>query len=418
MATYQTKEELAQYQLNKVLLHLKYSYDKSPFYRRKFDEVGIKPEDIKTLEDYYQKVPFITKEEIIEAQGKNPPFGDMLAVDRKELSRLYWSPGPITSPFIKEDYDETAESIGKAYNKILGIGKGDIVDYTGTYNWVVGTLLDEAFRKTGAAVIPGGAGMTDTHLDVAKRLKTTVIFGFPTFLLRMEERAEEMGIDLKKDLFIRTIISGGEVLSLEGKNKLREAFGAQLSEIYGVADFPTAAIECPYGGGMHVLDDCVFEIIDPETSAHVPPKEGGEIVVTELVRKAHPIIRYRTEDLTEGLNLEPCPCGNPALRLKRILGRRGDIPRVKGLFISPKEITQVLAKYPELGQFQMIVERPTIADELTIRIEYKKPIAIEDMKGRLVSEFKEAIRIMTKVDFVPEGAIPEGAKLVEDRRKV
>ena len=419
MVTWKTKEELARYQFNRLSSQLKYAYDKSPFYRRKFDEAGVRTEEIKTFEDYYQKVPFTTKEEIIENQGRNPPFGDTLAVDRRELSRLYSAPGPITVPFTKEDYDEVAESNAKMINKIAGIGKGDIVDMTPTYHWMIaGTFLDEILRKTGAAVIPGGTGMTDMHVNMAKRLKLTILFGWPTFLLHIGERAKEMGIDPRRDLSIRLIIFTGEIFSEEDRSKLSEIFGAQLCELYGTGDVGITALECSHREGMHIFDDFILEIIDPGTGAQVPSGEGGEVVVSEFIRKAMPYIRYKTGDLTEGLNLEPCPCGNPAPRLKKILGRVGDIPRVKGLFVSPAEIKGVLAKYPELGRFQMIVERPARADELTIKVEYKQPVAIEDMKERLVSEFKEAIRIMTKVDLVPEGTIPEGAKLAEDRRKV
>jgi len=419
MVTWKTKEELARYQFNRLSSQLKYAYDKSPFYRRKFDEAGLRTEEIKTFEDYYQKVPFTTKEEIIENQGRNPPFGDTLAVDRRELSRLYSAPGPITVPFTKEDYDEVAESNAKMINKIAGIGKGDIVDMTPTYHWMIaGTFLDEILRKTGAAVIPGGTGMTDMHVNMAKRLKLTILFGWPTFLLHIGERAKEMGIDPRRDLSIRLIIFTGEIFSEEDRSKLSEIFGAQLCELYGTGDVGITALECSHREGMHIFDDFILEIIDPGTGAQVPSGEGGEVVVSEFIRKAMPYIRYKTGDLTEGLNLEPCPCGNPAPRLKKILGRVGDIPRVKGLFVSPAEIKGVLAKYPELGRFQMIVERPVRADELTIKVEYKQPVAIEDMKERLVSEFKEAIRIMTKVDLVPEGTIPEGAKLAEDRRKV
>jgi phenylacetate-CoA ligase len=417
--TWKTKEELARYQFNRLSSQLKYAYDKSPFYRRKFDEAGVRPEEIKTFEDYYQKVPFTTKEEIIENQGRNPPFGDTLAVDRKELSRLYSAPGPITVPFTREDCDEVVESDAKMVNKIAGVGKGDIVDMTPTYHWMIaGTLLDAIVRKTGAAVIPGGTGMTDMHVNMAKRLKLTILFGWPTFLLHIGERAKEMGIDPRRDLSIRLIIFTGEIFSEEDRSKLSETFGAQLCELYGTGDVGITALECSHRGGMHIFDDYIHEIIDTETGAQVPSGEGGEVVVSEFIRKAMPYIRYKTGDLTEGVNLEPCPCGNPAPRLKKILGRAGDIPRVKGLFISPAEIKGVLAKYPELGRFQMIVERPVRADELTIKVEYKQPIAIEDMTKKLVSEFKDAIRIMTKVDLVPEGTIPEGAKLAEDRRKV
>jgi phenylacetate-CoA ligase len=167
---------------------------------------------------------------------------------------------------------------------------------------------------------------------------------------------------------------------------------------------------------MHLSDDHVVEVIDPATGAHVDEGTSGELVVSDVWRQAMPIIRYRTGDLTEGLNLEPCPCGRTAPRMKRIIGRVSDIPRIKGMFVVPRHVQNVLNRYPELGRYQLIVDRPAHQDELTIKIALNEPVNQEDLGRRLSAEIREAIRLAARLEFVDPDNLPEGAPLVEDRR--
>jgi phenylacetate-CoA ligase len=192
----------------------------------------------------------------------------------------------------------------------------------------------------------------------------------------------------------------------------------EIREQYGTAEVGIIASECEFGGGMHLSDDHVVEVIDPATGKHVDEGAGGELVVSDVWRQAMPIIRYRTGDLTEGLNFEPCPCGRTAPRLKRIVGRVGDIPRIKGMFVVPRNVQNVLDRYPTLGRFQLVVDRPARQDELTIRIALKQPADREALGRRLVAEIRDAIRLTAAVEFVDVHELPEGVPLIEDRRKV
>lgn len=412
------EERLRDHQLERLKKQLHYAYMNSPYYKRSFDEAGVRIKDIQSFEDYRSSIPFISKPKIIEIQAQNPPFGDLLAVDPKKLNQLFYAPGPIIYPFTPEEWSSIVESSARGLYT-MGVRKDDIADCTVNYNWVIaGKLLDDAMKKVGCAVLPGGVGMTKTHIELIQLTNCSVIFGFPTFCQQLAETAKEMGLDPDKDLSIKLVQVFGEVRTDSGKKALGETFGAMVRELYGTADLGIVATECPEGGGMHLDPDVFVEILDPNTGKPIPWGESGEICGCDFSRKAIPIIRYRTGDITEGLNLEPCPCGRTTPRLKKILGRVGDIPRIKGMFISPRQIDNILENYPELGKYQIIVDRPGIRDELTIKIEHKEAIPLEEIKGRLIDDLRVAIRVTPEIELVEKGAIPDSEPLVDDRRKV
>ena len=412
------QERMKEYQFDRLKKQLEYVYKNSPYYKKTFDAAGVKVNDIKSFEDYKNSVPFISKPVIIDVQAQNPPFGDFLAVDLEEVNHLYYAPGPIIFPFTPEGFSHVVEGATRGLFS-MGLRKSDIADCTVNYSWVIaGKLLDGGMTRVGCGVMPGGVGMSKTHVEVMKLINCTVVFGFPTFCQQLADTAKEMGIDPDKDLSIRLVLLFGEVRTEAGKKALGEAYGAEVRELYGTADLGIVAAECPEGGGMHLDPDVYLEILDPQTGKPVPWGESGEICGCDFGRKAMPIIRYRTGDITEGLNLEPCSCGRTTPRLKRILGRVGDIPRIKGMFISPRQIDNVLDKHPELGGYQIIVDRPGVRDELTIKIEYKDATSLEGMKERLIEDLRVAIRVTPLIELVEKGTISKEAPLVDDRRKV
>jgi phenylacetate-CoA ligase len=398
---------------------LRYAYDRSPYYRRSFDDAGANPHLFRSLADYFERIPFLKKEDIIADQAKAPPHGSFLAVHPDELVRLYVSPGPIVWSFTAEGYQRYCTAFAKGVY-LCGARRSDVVDVTPNYAWVpAGTFMDDGYRILGAAVLPGSVGMSDFHVEVMKLAKVTVIHAFTTFLAQLGEVVKQKGYDPHKDLAVRLGIIGGEIRSEAARQALGEPFGGiQIREQYGTAEVGIIANECQFGGGMHLSDDHVVEVIDPASGMHVDEGTSGELVVSDVWRQAMPIIRYRTGDLTEGLNLEPCPCGRTTLRMKRIIGRVSDIPRIKGMFVVPRDVQNVLDRYAELGRFQLLVDRPARQDELTIKIVLTQPVERQALSRRLTAEIRDAIRLTAAVEFVDSRELPEGAPLIEDRRAV
>jgi len=408
-----------EHQWRLLLPQLQYAYDQSPFYRQRFNSAGINPHQFKGINEYFERIPFLKKEEIIDDQARHPPHGSLLAVHPDELVRLYVSPGPIVWSFTAEGYRRFCEAFAKAVY-VCGVRKADVVDVTPNYAWVpAGTFMDEGYRMLGAAVLPGSVGMSDFHVEVMKLAKVTVIHAFTTFLAQLGEVVKQKGYDPHKDLSLRLGIIGGEVRSEAARRALGEPFGGiQIREQYGTAEVGLLANECEYGGGMHLSDDHIVEVIDPQSGKPVEEGASGELVVSDVWRQAMPIIRYRTGDLIEGLNLDPCPCGRTAPRMRRVIGRVSDIPRVKGMFIVPRNIQAVLDRHPGLGRFQIVVERPGRQDELTLRIVSEQPADTDALQQHLMVEMRDAIRLTARIELVAPEALPASAPLVEDRRRM
>jgi len=409
-------EQFRERQTLKMQKHLRYAYQNSQFYKRKFDRVGLRPEEIKTLDDFRRQVPWLTHEELINDQKENSPFGDILTVNIKEIRRIYCSPGPLVMPFSKNDMDAFINSTANGLY-ICGARRGDIVDITYGYQWdLAGTMLDDGFRRLGCAVVPGGTGMTRTHLIIMHHLGVTAIFAFPSFGLKLAETAKEMGMDPRRDLKVRLIIIGQEVWDENDKKMLAEEYGAEVRAIYGGAEAGLVAAECSYGGGMHWYSDSIMEVIDPATGRPVPDGQPGEIVTTDLSRKGLPLIRYRTGDITLGLNTRPCPCGRTSPRLGRIIGRTGGILRVKGVYLVPDLIKKVVSGYEMLGRFQIIVDRVKLRDNLALRIETSAEENSDQIRRKLEQHLRAVTRLRAEITFVPRGTIPADAPLVADKR--
>lgn len=413
------REELLRWQWERAQEQLVYAYHSSPYYRSAFEAAGVRPREIANLEEFLAAVPCLTKMQIIEDQREHPPFGRLLAVKPEELIRIYWSPGPELIVFTPEDYAYVVDLAAKAFYT-CGVRPEDVVNVTCTYHWVIaGTVIDEAFRRIGCAVIPGGAGQSRMHVEVMRATRTTVLFAFFTFAEELGKVAMEIGLDPARDLSLRLAIVTGEVRARTLRRELERTFGFQTREIYGTSEVPFVAAECPEGGGMHVDPRFIVEVLDPHTQRPVPEGERGELVVTDLMKRAQPSIRYRTGDITEGLDGAPCPCGRTTPRIGPILGRVGQIPRVKGLFIVPREVEEVIGQHPELGRFQLVVDRPGIRDRLTVKIELKGAADESSLKEVLARELKEKIRVTAdEIIFIPTGAFPADAPVVEDLRRV
>ena len=277
-------------------------------------------------------------------------------------------------------------------------------------------MADDGFRRIGCAVVPGGAGMARTHIAIMKHLGATVFYAFPSFAMKLVKTAQEMGIDPTVDMKVRLIILAPGSCSDTERNTLEEFFNAEVRSMYGGAEAGFVGSECSERCGYHCFSNSIVEVIDPDTGQQVPDGTPGEVVLTDLSRHALPMIRYRTGDLTEGIQHDICSCGRTSPRLGRLIGRTGDIPRVKGTLVLLDTIAEVLAKGESFGRFQVILDREDFADRLTVRVECKRSGISRVAKQLLREDIRAAILFEPKVEIVPQGAIESGAPILVDER--
>lgn len=412
-------EERQQLMLARLQAHAADLAAHSPWVRRRLSDAGVEPADLRSL-DMLRAVEPVTKAQIIADQAADPPYGTLLGCRPEELVRLYVGPGPQVTYFTADDLAATVGHGSWAF-RTNGFRAGDVVDVTIMYHWVIaGTLMDEAYRAIGCAVVPGGIGMIAEHLANLKLLRATGMFAFPTFLEELASRAEESGVVPTRDLpDLRLVTIAGEMRSTDLQRRMEEFWGAAVREIYGGAEIPFIAAQCEAGGGMHINPDFLVEVLDAETKRPVEAGTPGVVVATELDRRAYPMLRYWTGDVTAGLDTAPCRCGRTTPRLGRILGRVGDIARIKGLFVVPDQVRRALDALPGLGRFQLVVDRPGRQDTLTVRVEHGGPASDRlALAEQAVKQLKEGIRLTAEVDLVDVGVLGEDAPVVVDKRDV
>jgi phenylacetate-CoA ligase len=412
----QRPSEVEAYQWCRVQGQLSHAVRNVPFYRRLFAVSGRELGSIRTFDDFRSVVPSFTKEDLIEAQRADPPLGGFLAENVAGFQRFYAQPGPIRVAMAKADYQGQIDTYAAVY-QMCGVRPGDRADVIVSYHWTAGgTLADEGLRRVGCAVLAGGTGNSRQHVESLRDFEITVLVAFPAFLITLSDVAREIGVEIR-DLPLRLAIVSGELKGKERLGKWTETTGVQVRESYGTADLGATAAECQVQDGMHLLPRYHYvEVLDLETDEPVSPGQPGEMVVTELYRKSMPFIRYRTGDITAWVKVESCQCGRVCPRLGPILGRVGEIPKVKGMFIVPRQVQEVLDRYDSLARFQMIVDTDGHREKLTLRIGATDPDAAASLTDQLQAEFKQALGVTPSLVFQPKHSIPEGAPVLDDRR--
>lgn len=391
---------------------IQYAYKNSPAFKNKMDSVGLKPKDIQTIKDL-EKIPVTKKSDLVEFQKKNPPFGGFEGVSIQELRRIYISPGPIYEPG-ETDYTELGWAQGMY---ACGFRSGDLVINTFSYHMVPFALhmVDNSLHRIGCVVIPTGVGNTEQQVNILKNLKVIGFCGTPSFLLNISEKAEEMGLDLKSDLNLKVGFVAAEMLPESLREKLEERFGMIIRQTYGTADIGCLGYECLKKNGMHVPDDKIVEIVDPESGKQLGPGKIGEVVATTF-NKVYPLIRFGTGDLSI-LSDSLCPCGRTSSRLIKIMGRVDQATKVRGLFVHPRQVDEVASRHPEIEKYQVTVFRKDHKDEMEFLIELKEEIAPSDkLREEIENSIRDVIKLRGGVRFVPRGTIHEMAKKIEDQR--
>ena len=406
------KEERRDYLNGKLREFVQYTYNHSRAMRGKLEAAKIKPGEIKTIDDL-QRLPITTKFDLVEMQKANLPFGGFEGVPLNKMRRIYILPGLIYEPGEWEYWDTRwAEAL-----YACGFRPGDIVQNTFNYHmWPFAFMLDESLRMLGCTTVPTGVGNTQMQVKIMHQLKVTGYVGTPSFLMSIAERAEAMEFDLGKDFSLKVGFVGAEMLPETLRQRLEGDFGMTIRQCYGTVDVGCLGYECIEKRGMHVPDDVIVEIVDRDTGNRVPNGSPGEVVATNF-NHTFPMIRYGTGDLSF-ISEEPCPCGRTSMRLMKILGRTDQVTKVKGTFIHPWQTDELMAKYPEVDKYQVVVSRSGYVDEMTFLVELADDSVDRDLlKGRLERDIQEALNVKGTVEFVRKGVIFDKHKKIEDKRR-
>jgi len=417
------KEELKDLQLKRLKAVLNKVYRRVPHYRKKFEEAGVKPRNLKTLEDI-KAFPFTTKEDLF----VDYPFG-LLAEPLEKIVRLHTSSGTTGKPkalfFSKRDIWAQAELIARAL-VMTGASSRDILQNSMTYGLFTGALvMHYGAELLGMLVIPAGPGNTERQIELMQTFGTTCLHMTPSYALYVASVIQSKGLSPKRDLQLKRVYLGAEPYSEETRQKIEEMLGVDVFNCYGLSEMggPGVGFECPAKNGLHIWEDAfLVEIVNPETGEWVKEGEVGELVLTSLNRTAMPLIRYRTRDLTRFIT-EPCPCGRTHVKIARILGRTDDMFIIKGVNIFPQQIEAVLMSIKGVAQnYQIILEG---YDEMTVRVEIDREFfdgrleRLLALKNEITEKLRQAIMVRPKVELVEPGTLPvsEGkAKRVIDKR--
>jgi len=419
------RNRLEKLQEKKLKAQIRHLYNNSPFYRRKFKKAGLKPRDIRKLEDLH-RIPFTTKDELRESQMKNPPFGDFLAVNPGECTRVYTSSGTsgryVWHAFTEEDWSKWVELSARQYYTI-GVRKDDIFAHFFNFNYIkTGHVVSEGVSRIGALVVSAGTGGTLRHIETLRELGVTAVASTPTYALYLAQKAEERGVDLR-ELPVEKGLFGGEPGTEipEFRKRLEDAFDMKAYDGWGITDIGIpVAVECREQCGAHVFEDAVIvEVID-ENGEPVSDGEKGEIVYTDLTNRAMPLLRFRSRDA--GIfTSEECSCGRTFGRfLSGIIGRLDDMIKIRGVQVFPSQIMDILGKFRELtGDFRIIVTGD-VMDRLVIKVELRKGHTEGDVKNRLEEEIKNFVGVKPEIIFLEEGSLEKyewKTPLIEDQRK-
>jgi phenylacetate-CoA ligase len=391
---------------------VRYAYEYAKAFKDKLDSVGLKPENIETIEGL-EKIPITKKADLVEFQKKDFPFGGFVGVPMEELRRIYVSPGPIYEPGERE-YDEIAWAQGLYAG---GFRPGDIAVNTFNYHMMpfAMNMVDNSLNMVGCITVPTGVGNTELQVNILKNLKVTGFCGTPSFLLTITEKAEEMDLDLRRDLNLKVAFAAAEMLPESLRKTLEDKLGVILRQSYGTADIGSLGYECMEKNGMHLPDDKIVEITDPHTGRQLPPGEAGEIVATTF-SKTYPLIRFGTGDLST-LTDEPCPCGRTSPRLVRILGRIDQLTKVRAVFVHPGQADEVARRYPNIAAYRVVVTRERDQDIMTFQVELRdENVDKEKLRESIQDTIRDVMKVRGDVEFVPQGTVPEGAKKIEDKR--
>ena len=410
-----SRDEMRALQSEKLRKTVENAYQSVPLYRKKFDEIGLSPADIQSVDDL-GKIPFTVKNDLRD----NYPFG-MFGVPMDDIVRIHASSGTTGKPtvvgYTKKDLDTWSECIARIIT-MAGGSKKDVVQVSFGYGLFTGAFgLHYGMEKVGAAVIPMSTGNTEKQLMIMKDFKPTILISTPSYALYMSEVAQEMGYT-KDDFNLKIGLFGAEGHTEEMRRELEERWGILATENYGLSEVmgPGVAGECVHHTGMHINEDhFIVEIIDPETGEILPDGEKGEVVITPLCKEGIPVLRYRTKDIS-WIMRGSCPCGRTTGRLHKIQGRTDDMLIIKGVNVFPSQIEGVLLNIDKISpQYQIIVTKNGFIDALEVKVELadnsllENFSALENLKKEIHHKIHTVLGISVKVSLLEPKSIERTA---------
>ena len=400
------RSKMKKLQLRRLQHIVQYSYDKVPFYKKRFDDIGLKPTDIQSLEDI-EKIPFTTKDDL----RKNYPY-DLFAVSMDEIIELHASSGttgkPVVVGYTKKDMEDWSEAVARLA-AAAGVTKKDIAQVAFGYGMFTGGFgLHYGLEKLGATVIPASAGNSERQIMYMKDFKTTVLISTPSYALYLSEICQDMGID-PKSLNLKIGLFGGEGHSSELTKEVEKRWGILDTENYGMTEItgPGVSGECSYKNGMHINEDLYYpEIIDTKTHKALPYGSRGEMVLTTLTKEGIPMLRFRTKDITI-LYDEKCECGRTSTRMNKVLGRVDDMLIIKGVNVFPSQIESVLMKFEQIApHYQILLKNKGFMDTIEVLVEVENGILLdsykklEEIEKNISHELKTVLLIDAKIKLV------------------
>lgn len=408
----------------KKIVHL--VYENVPFYNKKFKELKIKPEDIKTLGDV-SKLPLTTKDDL----RNNAPFG-LMATSLENCIELHASSGttgiPVTVCYTPGDLQVWSEVMARCLS-MSGLTKKDIFQNPIPYGTFTGAFgFHYGAQKVGALVIPSGMGQSERQIKLMQYYGTTFISGVASYVLHLGNVAKEIGVDPKK-LKVRNGLFGAEMFTKGLKQRIMDTWDMDVHDIYGLTEMcgPGVSTDCDKHDGLHLWEDhFLVECIDPITKEQVGPEEEGEIVLTTLTKEGMPLLRYRTRDIAKLYDQKICECGRTHVKHTPIKGRSDDMIIIRGTNIYPGQIESVLMKHNDVGNnWRMVLTTENDSDLLTVEVESKLQLSqVEsmDLEERLKNEIRSVIVFTPKIAVLPPNSIiQQGLKakrVVDERKKV
>jgi phenylacetate-CoA ligase len=419
--------ELRKNQLKKLKEQIKHCYQNSTFYRQKFKNAGLKPEEIKTVEDI-QKIPFTVKNDLRD----NYPFG-MVTVNPADVVEIHASSGttgnPIIGAYTQNDVDAWQELMARSIYTTGG-RKEDVIHIAYGYGLFTGGIgFHYGAQKIGATIVPISGGMTQRQIKLMKDLGATVLCCTPSFAMYLAETMIKEGINPKKDLKLRIGLFGAEPWSDKIRERIEEELGIEAFDVYGLTELcgPGVSIECNQHKGLHVWEDhFLIETIKSETGEVLAPGEEGELVFTTLNKTAIPMLRFRTRDISV-IHTEKCGCGRTHARMMRVRGRSDDMLIIRGVNVFPSQIEIAVMSFPELAaQYQIVVDRPGALDTFAVKVELtekackNRKLDQNALKRNIQGRIHSITGLSAEIEMVKCGELPrsEGkAKRVLDLRK-